>query len=443
MAFGEKILEYKDDILNTLSRLIKIDSVSAEGSEKPQQALEFMLNSASEMGFTAQSFDNLVGHIQYGDGKKLCGVLTHLDVVPAGNGWTVPPFELTHKNGRLYGRGIADNKGSAVVALYCLKALKDNGIEANSTIRLILGTNEETGMTDVEHYFSKMPIPDVSFTPDSDYGICNCEKGILQFSLIGKNNSDVITSAKAGCAVNAVPDRADFTIATDKRLESKSSEITEEYLAVNGNMLTATGISAHAMEPHKGFNSITNAIKKLKTLYTEGLGDIPEFINRYISTDTDGALLGIACSDKQSGSLTINVGVLDINENTATARVDIRYPVTADYNQIVERIEKLAQAYNLDFKVDSHLAPLNVPEDSKIISTLQTAYKEITGNLPNLYSTGGGTYARSLGNKGVAFGPVFPDDYSNMHKADESLDEEKFFLHAQICLEAMYRMFTE
>ena len=112
MAFGEKILEYKDDILNTLSRLIKIDSVSAEGSEKPQQALEFMLNSASEMGFTAQSFDNLAGHIQYGDGKKLCGVLTHLDVVPAGNGWTVPPFELTRKNGRLYGRGISLRKSN-------------------------------------------------------------------------------------------------------------------------------------------------------------------------------------------------------------------------------------------------------------------------------------------------------------------------------------------
>lgn len=437
MAFGEKILGYKDDILNTLSKLVEIDSVSAEGNEKPQQALEFMLNTAKEMGLIAENFDNLAGHIQYGNGKKLCGVLTHLDVVPAGLGWSVEPFKLTRKDGRLYGRGVADDKGSAVVALYCLKALKDNGIIADSTIRLILGTNEETGMTDVEHYFSKMPVPDVSFTPDSDYGICNCEKGILQFSLTGKNNSSVIKSAKAGCAVNAVPDRAEFALAEIR------DEFAEDYLNIEGNILISTGTASHAMEPHKGFNSVTNTIEKLKAVYTEDLGDVPEFISEYIGTDTDGSLLGVNCDDKQSGDLTINVGVLDINEQTATVKIDIRYPVTADFNKIVDKIEKSADKYNLQFKVDSHLPPLNVPENSSIISTLQTAYKEITGEMPNLYSTGGGTYARSLGNKGVAFGPVFPDDYSNMHKADESLDEEKFFVHAQICLEAVYRMFTE
>ena len=405
MAFGEKILGYKDDILNTLSKLVEIDSVSAEGNEKPQQALEFMLNTAKEMGLIAENFDNLAGHIQYGNGKKLCGVLTHLDVVPAVLGWSVEPFKLTRKDGRLYGRGVADDKGSAVVALYCLKALKDNGIIADSTVRLILGTNEETGMTDVEHYFSKMPVPDVSFTPDSDYGICNCEKGILQFSLTGKNNSSVIKSAKAGCAVNAVPDRAEFTLAEIR------DEFAEDYLNIEGNILISTGTASHAMEPHKGFNSVTNTIEKLKAVYTKDLGDVPEFISEYIGTDTDGSLLGVNCDDKQSGDLTINVGVLDINEQTATVKIDIRYPVTADFNKIVDKIEKSADKYNLQFKVDSHLPPLNVPENTSIISTLQTAYKEITGEMPNLYSTGGGTYARSLGNKGVAFGPVFPDDY--------------------------------
>lgn len=439
MAFGEKILEYKDDILKTLAEIIAIDSVSAEGSEKPQQALELMLNTAKEMGLITENFDNLAGHIQYGSGKKLCGVLTHLDVVPAGQGWSVEPFKLTRKNSRLYGRGVADDKGSAVVALYCLKALKDNGISADSTVRLILGTNEETGMTDVEHYFSKMPVPDVSFTPDSDYGICNCEKGILQFSLTGKNNSSVITNVKAGCAVNAVPDKAEFKLA-----KIEGSEFTEEFLNLEDNILVSTGVASHAMEPHKGFNSITHAIERLEEVYrNDSLGDVPEFINKYIGTGTDGELLGINCADKQSGKLTINVGVLDINKSTATVRIDVRYPVTADYVEIVDKIKRSAKNFNLEFRIDSHMPPLNVSENSGIISILQTAYREITGELPNLYSTGGGTYARSLGNRGVAFGPVFPDDYSNMHKADESLDEDKFFLHAQICLEAIYKMFTE
>ena len=77
-----------------------------------------------------------------------------------------------------------------------------------------------------------------------------------------------------------------------------------------------------------------------------------------------------------------------------------------------------------------------------MISLLSSAYKEVMGKNPELYSTGGGTYARMLGNKGVAFGPLFKDDYSNMHNANESLDEEKFMKHAEICLEAMYRMYT-
>ena len=50
--------------------------------------------------------------------------------------------------------------------------------------------------------------------------------------------------------------------------------------------------------------------------------------------------------------------------------------------------------------------------------------------------------ARMLGGRGVAFGPVFEDDDSRIHNSDESLDEEKFFKHFRICLEAMYKMMT-
>ena len=56
--------------------------------------------------------------------------------------------------------------------------------------------------------------------------------------------------------------------------------------------------------------------------------------------------------------------------------------------------------------------------------------------------TGGGTYARKLGGKGVAFGPNFKGDDIRMHNADESVDKENFLRHMQICFEAMYRMYT-
>ena len=82
-------------------------------------------------------------------------------------------------------------------------------------------------------------------------------------------------------------------------------------------------------------------------------------------------------------------------------------------------------------------------KDSRIISLLSDAYKNVMGTDAPLYTTGGGTYARKLGGNGVAFGPVFPGDEINMHNADESINEENYFKHAEICLEAMYKMFTE
>lgn len=445
MSFGEKILAYKEEILRTLSEVIAIRSVSAEGREKPEQALEYMLKLGSNMGFEVKNVDGQAGHIQYGNGKRICGVLTHLDVVPEGEGWSVPPFELTEKDGRLYGRGLADDKGSAVVALYCLKALKDEGvISDDSTIRLILGTNEEVGMTDAQHYFSKESELDIGFTPDSDYGICGCEKGILQLTLSGSNKGSYIIEAKGGNAVNAVPDKAVFVIDKEKANEKIFAEKgltakTDE----SGNIKTVfLGNAAHAMEPHKGENAVMKAVKYFSDIFpNDSMGDIFEFLRACISDTTDGSLLGIKQSDSRSGELTVNVGILSADSEKAYARIDIRYPVSAECESIVSELKKRAEKFGLTLNVDSNLTPLDVSEDSKIISVLKGAYYEITGEYPDIYSTGGGTYARTMNNKGVAFGPVFKSDFSNMHRPDESLDKEKFFLHAQICLEAMYRMF--
>ena len=90
----------------------------------------------------------------------------------------------------------------------------------------------------------------------------------------------------------------------------------------------------------------------------------------------------------------------------------------------------------------NHEKPLYVKKDSELIDVLSNAYEAVTGEKPELYSTGGGTYARKLGGRGVAFGPNFKTDDIRMHNADESVDAENFFTHAKICLEAFYRLYT-
>lgn len=449
MVFGEKILEYKEEILKDIDNLIQIRSVSA--TEQAGEALRYILKRAEEMGFKTKNVENIAGHAEYGEGKEIAGVLAHVDVVPAGEGWSVEPYRLTEKDGRLYGRGIVDDKGSAVIALYCLKALKDNGIVPNKRIRVIFGAAEEIGMNDMQTYFSNEEMPTMAFTPDSEYGICNCEKGILQLEVSSpRHDGTTLTEFHAGNAVNAVPSKAyalaDCTEAEDTKLRRYADEEVCGYdfvYGVDGLKITASGKAAHGSTPELGLNSATHLIRVLAVNFGHfALGSLCSFIDDMIGFETDGNSLGIACSDKQSGELTVNVGRVDIDENVSKAQVDIRYPVSASCTEILETIKEKASYEGLKVSVMNHEQPLCVSENAPIIEILKKAYKTVTEEEAEVYSTGGGTYARTLKNNGVAFGPVFKGDNSNIHDADESVDKENFLRHAKICLQAIYGFAT-
>lgn len=449
MAFGEKILRYKDAILKDLEALTAIPSVSAEGPEQPQRALEYVLQRAQEMGLETQNVLDIAGHAQYGSGKAYCGVLTHLDVVPPGSGWLTDPYTLVQKDGRLFGRGVADDKGAAIMALYCLKALKDEGIVGKNAIRVIFGTSEEMGMEDMKAYFSAQPLPAMGFTPDAEYGICRCEKGILQLEVIADtHNGTTLTEFKAGTAVNMVPDTAyallDCSENEDHQLlrlaDAKPGYFEFKY-TIDGLMLLSKGTAAHASEPQKGFNAATHLIDLLTANFGyASMGSILAFIDSKIATELNGNSLGLKMRDSASGALTLNVGTVHITESSARATLDIRYPVTMDGANILERVRAAAKYENLTVKVLSHLKPLHIEEDSPLIHILRDAYKEVTGIEPALYATGGGTYARTLGGRGVAFGPVFAGEECGVHHANESISLENYMHHGQICLESMYRL---
>ena len=126
MLFGDKILAYQDEILKDLATLLEIESVDGERSEECERALAFIIKRAQDFGLDYEMVTDKSVHVQLGSGGKLCGVLAHVDVVPAGNNWSVIPYALTERDGRLYGRGIADDKGAALLNLYCLRALREN-----------------------------------------------------------------------------------------------------------------------------------------------------------------------------------------------------------------------------------------------------------------------------------------------------------------------------
>jgi succinyl-diaminopimelate desuccinylase len=208
--------------------------------------------------------------------------------------------------------------------------------------------------------------------------------------------------------------------------------------------LTLKGTAAHASVPHKGTNAAILLISLITRYFPENqIPSLLTLINTYIGSELDGKTLGIKQHDEESGSLTLNLGCIKIDHLCGMAKVDIRYPVTSNGQAIYQKIMSTLQPFNLKFTLLDDKPPLFLKKDSKLVNLLKTAYKNITDKDPDIITSGGGTYARSLQGRGVSFGPIFPDENSNMHNVDENLHVENFFLHAQICLEAMYLMLTK
>lgn len=457
MLFGEKILDYWDDILRDLGELVAIPSVcgAPEGDfpfgKEPARAVDKVIELSKRYGLKTKNVDYYAAHAEYGEGEENAVVMAHVDVVPAGEGWVTEPFHMEIKDGKAFGRGVADNKGAAVVALHCLRALKDAGIVGKRKLRVIFGSAEEVGMGDMKHYFSKEQLPDMGFTPDSSYGVCNCEKGIMNFSVKGKNDSSLVPFFQAGTVVNAVPYKAVCeVVCTPEEYEKLSAAVKnkagsfELTRTEQGASIISNGRASHAAWPENGKNAASYLCELLEDCFgEERLGTFLGFIRKKIGLTTDGSLLGIAMSDEPSGALTFNLGLVKIADGQCSLTVDIRYPATKKGAEIAETLKKETEAFGLEFQLVSDAAPLYLPKESKLITLLSGAYRDVTGQECEIFSMGGGTYARQMHGKGVAFGPSFADqEDSRAHNSNEQIELEYFKRHAQICLEAMYRMLT-
>ncbi len=456
--FGEKILDYWDDIVRDLGKLVAIPSVAVptEG-EHPfgdpcAKALDTAVELSESYGLKAKNVDYYAAHAEIGEGEGNAVVMAHLDVVPAGEGWDSDPFKMVlTEDGRAIGRGVADDKGAAVVALHCLRAINDAGVKGKRKLRVIFGSAEEIGMHDMPYYFSKEQHPDMGFTPDAGYGICHCEKGGLNFNVKGKNDSALIKSFSAGTVPNAVPSKAECRIVCTAgeldRLSAAAKDCgipVEIALTEDGAKLLAKGKAAHAAAPQSGMNAASYLIELLHEVFgAERLGRFFSFIHEKIALTSDGSLLGVNISDEPSGPLTFNLGIVKADSESCCLTVDIRYPATKDGKWVSETIQKAVEAAGLEYVQLSDAVPLYLPKESQLVTLLSGAYKDVTGEDCDIFSMGGGTYARQMFGRGVAFGPGFKDDIpAHEHDVNEQINLEKLKLHAQICLEAMYRMFT-
>lgn len=457
----------RDQLVDAVAQFVKIPSVKGKAlpgkpfGKRVDDALNFALDLASGMGFNTRNLDGMIGYAEYGDGE-LVGVLTHVDVVPEGNldDWEYPPYEGIVHEGILHGRGAVDDKGPLVSTLYGLKALKEADLPVSKKVRVLFGTDEESGWGGIAHYLKHEAAPSCGFSPDGMFTVVNREKGITVVALEKTDASDrlhdvTLSSVTGGTAPNSVPDRAQATIHCRGRAQEAVLEACERFRSKHRDMdfsvesedseivVMVRGQSAHAMAPEQGKNAIADLLRLLTHL---PLGDQPmvEFVrllDSEIGTDYTGKSLGMAWADATSGSLTVNLGTIRIDQSHAEAVLDIRSPVSYTCKQVIDALQSKLGSAGITLSVKTSKEPLHVPADHPLVETLVNVYQEVTGREAVLHAIGGGTYARAVSNC-VCFGSVYPDEKITVHRANERVAVESLILNAKIYGRALFELLS-
>ncbi|MBR2522877.1 MAG: Sapep family Mn(2+)-dependent dipeptidase [Clostridiales bacterium] len=388
-----------------------------------REVLARFLKTADDNGFRTGTIDDKVGYLEFGKGKRLIGIVCHLDVVPAGKGWSFDPFKLTESEGRLYGRGIVDDKGPACASFFAMKRLMDSGFDPDCRIRLILGTDEERTCDCVETYAAKGEIPDFAITPDGEYPVIFAEKGILHITIKGSGNSSI--TAAGGDAANMVPNYCELTH--------------------GGMTYEATGKISHASKPDGGINAITELISTLPGDVIE-LSGMLRFINDSIKDKDAQTFTGCDIEDI-SGIITYNPAILKIGPDEESLVIDIRYPVTSDKDEIISHIASDAGRYGLTVIENNYMAPLFKDSESREITVLTKVWSDnisLFDGYDESYkdkylkpiAIGGGTYARHMPNT-IAFGIQTPWSEDQCHRSDESISINDLKANIKVLTEAI------
>ena len=437
--------QVKDEFLTSLKTLISYPSVLNEGEngtpfgQAIQDVLEKTLEICRSLGFTTYlDPKGYYGYAEIGQGAELLAVLCHLDVVPSGDeaDWRTPPFEATIKDGWIFGRGVQDDKGPSMAALYVVKALLDSGVKFKKRVRFIFGTDEETLWRCMGRYNELEETATLGFAPDSSFPLTYAEKGLLQVKLHGPGSEQL--ELEAGEAFNVVPGKASYQGELLEPVVAGLQVAAFEY-EQNDQQVTVLGLPKHAKDAAEGINAIVRLATVLQPLEPH---PALAFIAEAVGEDATGGRLFGDISDEPSGRLSFNIAGLTLNSEKSEIRIDIRIPVLADKDQLVAQLTDIAGRYQLDYEEFDYLAPLYVPKDSELVSTLMAIYQEKTGDTSPAMSSGGATFARTMPNC-VAFGALFPGVEQTEHQANERASLEDLYRAMDIYAETIFRLAGE
>ena len=402
------------DFIADLKELVAINSERSDAKENMPfgegnyLAINKFCDIAKRMGFNPINHQNYIAEFSVGEGEEI-GIIGHLDVVPAGDNWKTPPYTLTEVDGNYYGRGVSDDKGPTLLALYALKDVVDSGIKFNKKITFFVGTNEESGWADIDYYVKNVrSFPEYGFSPDGDFPLSYAEKGIYpsEFTIPSFKKFGFI---KGGTALNQVCDYA-----TVKPLFCPDKTELEKFgLIFDGENIISHGVAAHGSTPKLGKNAIKPILEYMLTKGENVLGALDCLFN-----DREGIFNMV----NEQGEVTLSPNLAGEQDGKQAFVCDVRVPYPFTKQDIEQKYQKFGFSYRV---IEERHPPMCVNKDGWFVQALLSAYNSVTGEKAEPISMGGSTYARAF-KLGCAFGAQFPNTDSVAHKPNEYVPKSEF-----------------
>lgn len=294
-------------------------------------------------GFTAIRIDkedvkNLFIYKKFGDGDHLC-FAGHVDVVPAGEGWSSDPYKAVEKDGFIYGRGAQDMKSGVAAFLQAVKETE----KFNGTLSLLLTSDEEGpakyGTVVVLEYLKKHNmLPDAAIVAEP-----TCEEHFGDAIKVGRRGS------------------------------------------ING-VIEKHGTQGHAAYPEKSVNPIHKVAQVLPHMAGIDLDDGDEFFSpsKFVITDIRA---GMEVSNVTPGKLKM---MFNVRNSTATDKDDVEHFVHRYFKEM-----------NYTLKLEQSAKPFMTDVNTKVVRHLDKAIKEITSITPKHSTAGGTSDARFIAEFGI------------------------------------------
>ncbi len=459
-VIDEWIKENKEEIISEWIRLCKIPAIKGEAKENTPygeacaKELEECTKMFEKRGYDAEIYwDDGYSLVEWGKGEKTIGLFAHSDVVPAGEGWIfTQPFDPIVKDGVLIGRGVQDNKSGIMASLCAMEIVKKYNIPIKSRLQLFIGSNEESGMKDIEAFAKNQSMPDISLIPDANFPCGIGEKGICQ--MYAKSNAKLldIVDFCGGEAFNVVLDKAEVKIKKTDKLSVEIDEKlnNEENIAKREEdefiVLVGKGVAKHASMPENSLNAayvLANFLSSVEEL-TENDRKVMKNAAHILSCPF-GTSLGIDFCDDLFGRLTFANGMVKMQGGKLWLSFDMRYSSALDSGDLLKRTENALKELDWGMEIKENKPGFSIDESSKIPALFEEAFFAVTGFDRKGFRMGGGTYARYLKNafsigtyaKTTDSAPLafeMPAGHGGPHQCDEMIVLDEFFTAVKIII---------